>query len=111
MKTDTRVIYKYELEQGETTITGWFTRFIHVGEQNGKLVVWMENSLTHLDFYNGAQVPRAEDEQISIRFFIVGTGWSYSAMTGQHVGTVQMSNGLVWHVFMDLGNAKWVQQQ
>lgn len=111
MRNDQRVIYKYRLQDGgETKIKGWFTRMMHVGEQNGELYIWMENSLTRTDFYTGQQVPRDDSEKIEISVYAIGTGWPYAAAEfGVHVGTVQMSDGLVWHVFIHTDGQKWVQ--
>lgn len=111
MRNDQRVIYKYRLQEGgETKIKGWFTREMHVGEQDGELYIWMENSLTRQDYYTGNMMPRDEDEKIEISVYAIGTGWPYAAAEfGVHVGTVQMSNGLVWHIFIHTDGQKWVR--
>ena len=97
-----RIIYKYELtQQGYTDITGCFSNVVHLGEQEGRLYIWLERSLTRTNFYTGKQIPRDESEERVYRFFTIGTGWTYSpADVGTHIGSAQMSNGLVWHVFM-----------
>ena len=104
MKKDTRVIYKYPIAAGgATVITGWFTKIVHVGEQNGELMLWMENSLTKPDFLTGEEKPRDEEEKIELQVWALGTGWKYKeGQLGTHIGTVQMSDGLVWHMFMKL---------
>ena len=88
------VVYKYELPQdGEKEITGSFNHFLKVGEQDGKLVLWTEN---YLDDKNS----------VTIAFVVVGTGWEYvKCIDGtylKYVDTVQMSDGLIWHVFARL---------
>ena len=107
MRHDTRTVWKYRIQEGgETTLKGWFTKIMHVGEQDGQLTVWIENSLTRPDI-SGKQVPRDEEEKIEITLWAIGTGWSYPAdAAGRHIGTVQMNNGLVWHVFIK--DAKWL---
>lgn len=55
-----------------------------VGEQNGNLVLWAE--------VDASRPTRA----FPIR--IVGTGNPFSGEV-IHIGTVPMSNGLVWHVY------------
>jgi len=59
--------------------------WLHVGEQADELYVW-------------ALVDTKAPYETRT-FTIVGTGWVEAAITGRHVGTVQMANGLVWHVF------------
>ena len=86
------VIYKYELPQGgEKEYTGSFNQFLKAGEQDGKLVLWAENFLD-------------ESEPVdTISFVVIGTGWNYiKTVSGSHlqyIDTVQMSDGLVWHIF------------
>lgn len=58
---------------------------LHVGEQDGQVDVW-------------ARVD-TEAEYVSRAFVLVGTGFELNAHAGRHVGTVQMRDGLVWHVF------------
>ena len=110
MSNDKRVIYKYPLEEGGlTVISGWFTGAMYVGEQDGKLFIWMENSLTRTEAYSGKQVKRNEDEKVDVEIYVIGTGWSYySNKTGKYIGTVQMENGLVWHIFVS-SKKGWVQ--
>lgn len=101
MLNDTRVVYKYIIpEGGETTIRGWFTRILDVAEQDGNLVIWIENSITHGDLM-GNQIPRDESEKINLTVFSIGTGWPYSSSgVGDYVRSVLMSSGLVWHIFV-----------
>lgn len=96
------VIYKYELEITDSQILQMhgIPRFLSVQEQNGKLVVW-----AIIDTNNGIN---------GREILIVGTGneipnyynlrgFSYDSPSGyttEHIGTVVMNNGLVWHVFV-----------
>lgn len=94
MKRQAFVIYKYELPVGgEKEITGNFNQFLKVGEQDGKLVLWTENYLN-------------DKNNVTISFVVVGTGWEYvKCIDGtylKYIDTVQMSDGLVWHVFARL---------
>lgn len=80
-------IFKYPVEDN-----GGFVEMpkgavvLSVGEQAGDLMVWC---LVDTD-------KRVVSRQINV----VGTGWNVSGFdAGKHLGTVQMSNGLVWHVF------------
>ena len=94
--TDTRIVYKYCLEPGGATIIkGWFTKFLKVDKQEDNIVIWMENSLTRPDGTN-----RKECEKFEITLYAIGTGWTYpSDLT--YIDTVQMDDGLVWHVFCE----------
>lgn len=72
MRNDQRIVYKYRLQDGgETKIKGWFTRIMHVGEQNGELYIWMENSLTRTDFSTGEQVPRDDSERLKFQSMLL----------------------------------------
>lgn len=83
-----RVVYKYILPQGGSiTLKKPFNRFLKVGEQNENLVLWVEEEL--------------EGEETKIQFIVLGTGWKYPD-NFQYIDSVQMSDGLVWHVFYKL---------
>ena len=85
------MIYKYLLEQDPTRLqlvtmpTG--ARVLHVGEQYGDLYAW------------AMVVPDATP--VNRKFFVLGTGTpiGHLEMDVKFAGSVQMSNGLVWHVF------------
>lgn len=83
-----RTIWKYELritDVQSVDLPGGSTP-LSVGEQNGRLVLW------------AVVEPEARRWPYSIR--IVGTGNPFpDANECYLIGTVQMSNGLVWHVF------------
>lgn len=83
-----RTIWKHPLTLGEQLVPMRFgSALLHVGEQNGQLTVWF-----HVPDDKAAPVPR--------RIVVVGTGHDCSLVPiQQHVGTVQMRSGLVWHVF------------
>lgn len=95
------VVYKYELPQGgEVELTGRFNRFLKAGEQNGKLVLWTENLLDE------------SEPTDTVSFLVIGTGWKYiKTISGSHlsyVDTVQMSDGLVWHIFVRIPDGSLV---
>ena len=86
------VIYKYELaitDYQEIPMKYHYAP-LAVGEQNGKLMMWVEQS--GLEFEDGSQM---------LRVRIIGTGNPYHERDQwmHHVGTVIMSYGAVWHVF------------
>lgn len=84
------VIYKYPLEITDyqfITVGDRKANPLSVAEQNGKLCIWVS-----LDENYAAG---GETMEISI----VGTGNRQCGALGDFVGTVLMSNGLVWHVF------------
>lgn len=94
-------IFKYELEIVNEQIvpipSG--SRPLSVQEQNGKLILW-------------AVVDESKKSTGNFKVRIFGTGnplpyslmdFSYDSPSGyvkQHIGTVQMSTGFVWHVFI-----------
>jgi hypothetical protein len=57
--------------------------FFDAGEQDGRIVLW-------------AAVDHAGGRE-EVSFTVVGTGWELP--DGHYRGTVQMPDGLVWHVF------------
>lgn len=80
------VVYKYILPQGGSiTLKKPFNKFLKVGEQGENLVLWVEESLK-------------EKESVQVQFFVLGTGWRYPDGF-KYIDSVQMSDGLVWHVF------------
>ena len=87
-----KIIYKYDLQitdKQSVEITG-FESFLKVAEQNGKLCLWC---IVNPDIKH---VYKAE-------ISIVGTGLPISykpnVMKSNHLDSVVMSDGLVWHVF------------
>ena len=82
-----RNVYKFQFEAPHLAIV---TRLpavatvVHVGEQEGKITVWIEFPMVA--------------PCVNRRFIVAGTGDPvFDDLL--HVGTVQMSNGLVWHVY------------
>lgn len=84
-------IFKYKLELVDEQ---WLqtkhrvVKVLSVAEQDGELCLWavMDSSETH--------------DRRQRRIFIVGTGNPFPVIgTGSFIGTVLMSDGLVWHVF------------
>lgn len=59
---------------------------LKAGEQNGALMIWYMFDENELDV-----------EQVDI--LVVGTGHKFISTNTFFIGTVLMSNGLVWHVF------------
>lgn len=83
-----KVIYKYPIEitATQTVVMSMNHKLLHVGEQSGELVLW-------------ALVDK-DDVKTAITISIYGTGNPAStADYEEYIGTVQMSNGLVWHVY------------
>lgn len=81
-------IFKWALQETDvqTINVPEGTTFLHVGEQNGVLCLW---GMTNM---SGGTIPRT--------IAVVGTGnWAPTIDEATYIGTVQMSSGLVWHVF------------
>lgn len=85
------IIYKYLLEQDPTQVQlvsmPKGARILHVGEQYGELYAWA--------------IVRPDATNVNYKFFVLGTGTpiGHLEMDVMFANTVQMSNGLVWHVF------------
>ena len=87
-------IFKYPLQvTGEQTIKLPYPAHIQsLGEQEGQLVAW-------------AVVDDKREADNEVDFLIVGTGHELPDQLPNHIqftDTVQMSNGLVWHVYSGL---------
>lgn len=83
------VVYKYPLKiTGNQQIPVGDRRavILHVGEQNDTLCMWVLLDETSTDTKGYLDVD------------IFGTGNPVHTRN-RHIGTVQMSDGLVWHVF------------
>jgi hypothetical protein len=83
-----RTIFKYDLMIGYNSLylpDGY--KVVHVGEQYGNLTIWVEQDAT--DTKHG----------IYCYLYVYGTGQQFFDTGAVHVGTVLMSNGLVWHVY------------
>lgn len=95
-----QVIYKYSIKPGgSTTLRGYFSAFMDAQEQDGNLVLWA--AVEPYEEKNGRMVPR-NDLPDEVFITCLGTGWPYeSTNIGQYFRTVQTSDGLVWHIFID----------
>ena len=99
-KKDLRVVYKYVLPiGGKTVITGWFTKILTVQKQGNNIVLWAENSLSKYNEKYDTFFPREERDKIALEIDVIGTGWDYENQDQKYIGTVQMDDGLVWHVY------------
>lgn len=72
-------------------------KILKVGEQDGELYVWYMFEERHIT-----------NPEVTV-FFVFGTGWElevhdvgFDVRTREYIDTVQMKNGLVWHVFMGI---------
>ena len=95
-----KTIYKYALNLDYQKI-GWRLPIPedsivrHVGEQSGQICLWIEIDDDYLLPKVDNNCLPNEDERI---FYIFGTG-EYLHLHLNFIGTVQMKNGLVWHVY------------
>lgn len=87
-----KVIYKYELDITGTQSIKLYAgyKILSVQEQNGKLILWV--------------VVNTDNNPQFMQIEIVGTGHEITEPNElfaywEHISTVQMNNGLVWHVF------------
>ena len=84
-------IFKYLLEQDPTQLQlvkmPANATILHVGEQFGDLYVWA--------------LVNPDATQVDYKFFVLGTGVDigHLEMVCNFQNSVQMSNGLVWHIF------------
>lgn len=86
------MIYKYEIDFGKPTKMPVGAKILHVGQQGGRLFVWA--------IVNPSA--RIVDRQLEILATgqVLGTGETLTSfMAFDHLGTVQMADTLVWHVF------------
>lgn len=89
------MIYKYPLVQDPTSLQyvkmPANAKVLHVGEQHGELYVWAMIN------------PNAT--VVNYKFFVLGTGQDigHLEMVCKFLNSVQMENGLVWHVFFKDG--------
>ena len=83
-----RTVYKYELsitDDIQTLNVPMAFQILKFGEQNERLVFW-------------ADVRPEKDSQL-MKFQVVGTGHEIGDYPAGWLDTVQMSNGLVWHIY------------
>lgn len=82
-----KTIHKYTLHgTGETIVQGHAgARFLSAGNQPGVIVVWAEvDDEMYLTNYN---------------LCVYGTGWELSENEKRFIGTVQDTDGYVWHIY------------
>lgn len=87
-KTKPRRILKYHLGRPKgVLLLPTDSTVIHVGEQEGELYIWVET-------------PTSDTEWSKLAFLVVATGEAHAG-DGRHFKTVQMQNGLVWHIYLN----------
>ena len=84
-----KAIWKYQLEVADfqTVEIPVGFKILHVGDQGTKLCFWAEIETAN----------KKETRTIGI----VGTGHPIIDAGGKYVGSAIMSNGFVWHVFIN----------
>lgn len=88
-----KTIHKYKIDGGPVVSEIRFPclpntlKLLHVGEQDSYLYIWVE---LEEDFTVSSTIKR---------FTIFGTGQTIPSNKYVHVGTVQMRDGFVWHVY------------
>ena len=83
-----RTIHKFELSlhddiQKFNLPTG--SQILKFGEQNGQVVMWVDL--------------QTDNDTYLVKFQIIGTGHDIGDYPAHWLDTVQMSNGLVWHIY------------
>lgn len=82
------VIWKFPLDFDETLIEAPVENFLTVQMQNGKPCVW------------GIVSPDRAPKKLKV--YILGTGWECQKIdVSKYIGTVQDSDGYVWHCFWE----------
>jgi hypothetical protein len=94
-----RTIHKYELEvnkvTGEATtnivMLPKFYEIVAANEQHRRIIIWADI--------------HTEDEKFPVTFVTVGTGREVPKYGNEmmHIETVFLQNGLVFHIFLDIG--------
>jgi hypothetical protein len=82
-----RTVYKYPLNnigENELKLHRGF-QIIHAGEQDGVVNLWVDS--------------RTDNQKDDVTIVIYGTGHQMSEYAQEHIQSVQMSNGLVWHIY------------
>lgn len=82
------IIYKYKMDDAITNIKlPTDSQVLKVGSQNGGVVLWVLQ-------------PKDFEANVLRIFTIYGTGQTITtAFMQDYVGTVQMGDGFVWHIF------------
>ena len=92
-KTEERKIYKYSLKAASAQLITMpcGAEIIHCAEQLGELTIW-------------ATVGDKEEEPVERLIRIIGTGHTMPSGELNHIATVLMEDGFVWHVFEEVSN-------
>jgi hypothetical protein len=92
-----RVVLKTPLTTAVNVVrTGPNPNVIHVAEQLGELCAWIECDQVSTDLSD--PVYRTHE----LRLYVIGTGWVGDRAVEQrheHLGSVVMSTGMVWHIY------------
>ena len=95
------IIWKHKLEKKQMwrILMAPGSTVLYAGEQNGDIFIWAQHPVA--EFF-GAKTPPDRAPDLDIRAFSTyGTGEPMPPDPGTFIGTVQMENGLVWHVYED----------
>ena len=79
-------VWKFELSPTGLLYMPAISKPLHVGEQDDNIYLWALVDPT--------------TPNVKWDFTIIGTGWTFNPPNYPFVGTVQMSNGLVFHVWV-----------
>lgn len=82
-----RTIHKFELGMATVLDIGDEAEVLHIAEQHGRLTMWV------------AYVGDKQHQSRKFAVYPTGTETLPEPDVAQHMGTVLMSDGLVWHVF------------
>lgn len=88
------VVHKYALVIGSPNLISLpiESKAIHVGEQEGVPTIWYQKPLQ-----GNINTPRA--------IHVIGTGQLIMGIPkGCHIGSVQMFDGFVWHLYEEVNN-------
>lgn len=83
-----RKVLKYEIllvDEYQTLKLPCSSFFVHCGEQDGRLFAWFDT--------------REDGQECEIYIQVFGTGHTIPDYPLAHMGSVQMKNGLVWHIY------------
>lgn len=84
-----RTVHEYELSMTEDIQTFNMPKsnnILKFGEQEGKVMMWVD-------------IRTECDIETLIKLQIIGTGHDIGDYPAVYLDTVQMSNGLVWHIY------------
>ena len=81
----TKRIYKYVINSSSSIHIPKGAEILSVGAQRDDVCLWA--------------MVEPDTEQETEEFIVVGTGWDVPEMARCFIGTAQLDNGLVFHVF------------